>query len=34
MATSGPILEWRSVSKRFGGKTVLDGLDLAVEAGR
>lgn len=34
MATSGPILEWRAVSKRFGGKTVLDGLDLTVDAGR
>jgi len=34
MAGPTPILEWRAVSKRFGGKAVLDGLDLAVDAGR
>lgn len=34
MTVTTPILEWRAVRKRFGGKTVLDGLDLAVDAGR
>ena len=34
MAAATPILEWRAVSKRFGGKVVLDGLDLTVDAGR
>jgi phospholipid/cholesterol/gamma-HCH transport system ATP-binding protein len=29
-----PKLEWRGVAKRFGGVRVLDGLDLAVDAGR
>ncbi|HET6970827.1 MAG TPA: ATP-binding cassette domain-containing protein [Phenylobacterium sp.] len=29
-----PKLEWRGVDKRFGGQTVLDGLDLAVGDGR
>ena len=29
-----PKLAWRGVDKRFEGKAVLDGLDLAVEAGR
>ena len=29
-----PKLEWRGVSKRFEGQTVLDGLNLAVAPGR
>jgi phospholipid/cholesterol/gamma-HCH transport system ATP-binding protein len=29
-----PKLAWKGVRKRFEGKTVLDGLDLGVEAGR
>ncbi|MBW3559071.1 MAG: ATP-binding cassette domain-containing protein [Proteobacteria bacterium] len=29
-----PRLEWRGVSKRFGDKLVLDGVDLAVDPGR
>jgi phospholipid/cholesterol/gamma-HCH transport system ATP-binding protein len=29
-----PKLEWRGVSKAFGAKVVLDGLDLSVAAGR
>jgi phospholipid/cholesterol/gamma-HCH transport system ATP-binding protein len=29
-----PKLEWRGVSKAFGGTKVLDGLDLSVQAGR
>lgn len=32
--TETPKLEWRGVAKRFGGRPVLDGLDLAVNAGR
>jgi phospholipid/cholesterol/gamma-HCH transport system ATP-binding protein len=32
--TATPKLEWRGVDKRFGRQTVLDGLDLAVGAGR
>ena len=34
MTRAGPILEWRAVSKRFGGKAVLNSLDLTVDAGR
>lgn len=34
MTVAPPILEWRAIRKRFGGKVVLDGLDLAVDAGR
>ena len=34
MSPRPPILEWRGVTKRFGGKQVLDGLDLTVDAGR
>lgn len=34
MSARAPILEWRGVTKRFGGKLVLDGLDLTVAAGR
>ena len=29
-----PKLEWRNVTKRFGDVTVLDRLNLSVEAGR
>jgi phospholipid/cholesterol/gamma-HCH transport system ATP-binding protein len=32
--TMTPKLELKGISKRFGDKVVLDGLDLAVEAGR
>ncbi len=31
---AGPKLELRGVKKRFGGKVVLDGVDIAVERGR
>jgi len=31
---AAPKLAWKGVSKRFDGKQVLDGLDLAVDAGR
>ena len=34
MSAPTPILEWRGVAKRFGGKPVLEGLDLAIDAGR
>lgn len=34
MNARAPILEWRGVTKRFGGKLVLDKLDLTVVAGR
>ncbi|MFZ4607020.1 MAG: ABC transporter ATP-binding protein [Caulobacter sp.] len=34
MTVTTPILEWRGIRKRFGGKTVLNGLDLEVDAGR
>lgn len=34
MNSRAPILEWRGVTKRFGGKLVLDRLDLTVAAGR
>lgn len=34
MTGSGPILEWRGVRKQFGGKAVLDGLDLVIPEGR
>lgn len=32
--TAVPKLAWQAVSKSFDGRTVLDGLDLSVEAGR
>jgi len=32
--SEGPKLELRGVKKRFGGKVVLDGVDIAVERGR
>jgi phospholipid/cholesterol/gamma-HCH transport system ATP-binding protein len=32
-ATPGPIVEFRGVTKAFGGKAVLKGVDLAVERG-
>jgi phospholipid/cholesterol/gamma-HCH transport system ATP-binding protein len=32
--TDTPKLEWRAVSKRFGGAPVLDGLDLSVATGQ
>ena len=34
MKGPAPKLEWRGVSKRFEGQTVLDGLNLAVAPGR
>lgn len=34
MTGRAPILEWRGVTKRFGGKLVLDRLDLTVAEGR
>ncbi|CAN5693043.1 ABC transporter ATP-binding protein [soil metagenome] len=34
MIRAGPKLEWRDVTKRFGDVTVLDRLNLSVEAGR
>jgi len=34
MSGSAPKLEWRGVSKRFEGQTVLDGLNLSVAPGR
>jgi len=33
-AEARPVLEWRAVSKRFGGKLVLDELNLSVAAGQ
>lgn len=33
-AATPPKLEWRGVRKRFGDKTVLAGVDIAVERGR
>ena len=32
--TAAPLLELRGVSKRFGDKVVLDGVDIAVPHGR
>jgi len=34
MTQPAPKLEWRGVTKRFGGEAVLDRLDLSIEAGR
>ncbi|MDP1631647.1 MAG: ATP-binding cassette domain-containing protein [Caulobacter sp.] len=34
MSAPIPRLEWKAVTKRFGGEPVLDGLNLSVEAGR
>jgi phospholipid/cholesterol/gamma-HCH transport system ATP-binding protein len=34
MSEAAPKLEWRAVTKAFDGRAVLDGLDLAVAAGR